>query len=264
MPKQLKDIVVKNESLASDIYRLTIESEYISKNAVPGQFVNIKCSEGFEALLRRPISICSADCNKGTYDIIFRNKGIGTSLLANKKKGDALDVLGPLGNGFSLDFKYTRIAVVGGGIGIFPLLFILKESKAAIKKAYIGFRTKEQVILEEEFKQWASSLEIATDDGSYGYEGVATDLLKRDIGASGYDIIYSCGPMPMMKKATEIASAEGISIQVSLEQRMGCGFGACLACACKTKALEGGWQFSHVCKDGPVFDGRTVIFDADR
>ena len=119
-PKQLEDRVISIEELTDEIYRMTVESEYIAENAVAGQFVNIKCCDGTQALLRRPISICSVDRRKCSYDILFQKKGSGTGLLALKKPGDSLDVLGPLGNGFDLDVKYRRIAVVGGGIGIFP------------------------------------------------------------------------------------------------------------------------------------------------
>lgn len=261
MPKQQKDRVKSIVKLTADIYRLTLESEYVSANAIPGQFVNIKCCEGTQALLRRPISICTVCRKEGCYDLLFQKKGNGTGLLALKKLGDELDVLGPLGNGFDLDIKFSRIAVIGGGIGIFPLLFVLNESKAVVKRAYLGFRTAELMVLEEEFKKSASSLEITTDDGSYGEEGFITDRLKRDIASDQFDMIYSCGPMPMLKKVVEIASANEINCQVSLEQRMGCGFGACLVCACKTHTGDDGWQYSHVCKDGPIFNGKDIIFE---
>jgi len=261
MQKQMVDKVISIEEIAEDIFKLTMESEAVSVSAKPGQFVNIKCCEGSQALLRRPISICAVNRSNGTYDLIFQKKGEGTSLLALKKTGDVLDVLGPLGNSFDLNIKYSHIAVVGGGIGIFPLLFVINESKAIVKRAYLGFRKEKLVVLEEEFKQSASSLEITTDDGSYGKDGLITEILKRDITSGQFEMVYSCGPLPMLKKVIEIASAGGIDCQISLEQRMGCGFGACLVCACKTHAGENGWQYSHVCKDGPVFNGKDVIFE---
>jgi dihydroorotate dehydrogenase electron transfer subunit len=260
-PKQLMNRVSSIEELTDEIYKMMVESEYIAENAVAGQFVNIKCCDGTQALLRRPISICSVNRSNGSYDILFQKKGSGTGLLALKKPGDRLDILGPLGNGFDLDIKYRRVAVVGGGIGIFPLLFILNESKSVVKRAYLGFRTKKLVVLEDEFKSSSSTLEITTDDGSYGENGFVTDLLKRDILFEKFDMIYACGPTPMLKKVIETANANGINCQVSLEQRMGCGFGACLVCACKTQSENGDWQYSHVCKDGPIFDSRTVILE---
>ncbi len=259
-PKQLQDRVVSIEELSEDIYKMTVVSEYVAQNAVAGQFVNIKCCDGTQALLRRPISICSVDRENGRYDLLFQKKGGGTGLLALKKPGDRLDVLGPLGNGFDLDSGFKRIAVIGGGIGIFPLLFVLRESRAVEKKAYLGFRTKKLVVLEKEFGQ-SGALEIATDDGSYGTHGFVTDLLKKELLMKQLDMIYACGPMPMLKKVAETANSNGVRCQVSLEQRMGCGFGACLVCACKTHGENGDWQYSHVCKDGPIFDSKTVLFE---
>jgi len=261
MSKQLIDTVVSAEALTESIIRMTVASEYMALNAKPGQFVNIKCGQGNEALLRRPISICLTDREKGTYDIVFQKKGTGTELLAQKKPGDLLDVLGPLGNGYDMDIKYRHIAVIGGGIGIFPLLFVLSESKAQVKRSYLGFRTSDLIVLEKEFRQMSSSLSIATDDGSSGIKGFVTDLLENDISHEKFDIIYACGPEPMLRKIAEISRKYDIQCQISLEQRMGCGFGACFTCACKTGAGDGQWQYVHVCKDGPVFDSRNVVFE---
>ena len=261
MAKQLKDQVKSIDMLAEDIYRMTVESEYISAHAAAGQFVNIKCCEGYQTLLRRPVSICSVNRGNKTYDLLFQKKGSGTGLLANKKAGDELDVLGPLGNGFDLNERYERIAVIGGGIGIFPLLFLLNESKARVKKAYLGFRSKNLVVLEKEFSDSADILKITTDDGSYGTGGFITNLLEKDMDDEPFDMIYSCGPTPMLKNVVNIANSRNVESQISLEQRMGCGFGACLVCACKTRDVNHGEQYSHVCKDGPVFNGRDIIFE---
>ncbi len=263
MAKQLKDRVVKTEQLTENIYKLTIESEYVCAIATAGQFVNVLCSEGSQAILRRPISICAVDRSRGRYDIVFQRKGTGTELLAQKRSGDLLDIMGPLGKGFDLNKSYKNIAVAGGGIGIFPLLFLLADSNAAVKNVYLGFRNKKLVVLEKEFGSYASTLQIATDDGSYGYNGFVTELLKKDMEKQNYDMIYTCGPMPMLKKISKVAETFGTSCQVSMEQRMGCGFGACLVCACKTKTktTDDGWQYSHVCKDGPVFNSSDVIWE---
>lgn len=260
MSKQLFNTVVSTEKLTESITRMTISSLYISANAKPGQFVNIKCGQGNEALLRRPISICRTDREKGTYDIVFQKKGTGTELLALKKPGDLLDVLGPLGNGYDTDIKYSRIAVVGGGIGIFPLLFVLSESKAPVKRSYLGFRTSGQVILEREFRENSSSVCITTDDGSSGIKGSVADLFEKDLLYEKFDMVYACGPGPMLGKIAEISCKYDIQCQISLEQRMGCGFGACFTCACKIASENGQWQYAHVCKDGPVFDSKKVVF----
>lgn len=257
----LNEKILKNEQIGPSIYRMTIASEQISQNAAPGQFVNIKCCDGINALLRRPISICTANRVTGVSDIVYQVKGTGTELLTKKQKDDTIDIMGPLGNPFDLDCKYKRVAVVGGGIGIFPLLFLLQESKAAEKKSYLGFRSSNYIVLRDDFAK-VSQVNISTDDGSAGYHGLVTDLLEAELLKHGIDIIYACGPMPMIKKAAMLAEQYSIPCQVSMEQRMGCGIGACLVCACKTKSDEGdGWKYSHVCKDGPVFWSNEVVFE---
>jgi len=259
MPQVSENLVLDMEKLAQDIFRITLESECISQNALPGQFVNVKCG-GQEVLLRRPISICDIDRSNRTYKIVFQVRGQGTDILSKCRKGDALDVLGPLGKPFETDIKYSRIAVIGGGIGIFPLYFLLGETRAVVKRSYLGFRNKDFVVMEDEFNAVSSSLNISTDDGSKGSKGLVTDLLERDLQAMKPDILYACGPTPMLKRVAYLAESFVIPCQLSLEQRMGCGFGACLVCACRTKK-EGKLDYSRVCKDGPVFWSSDVIFE---
>lgn len=260
MSKVIKGKIAYNREIAKSIYSMTIESDYVSENAKPGQFVNIKCCEGINALLRRPISICSVDSNEGLFNIVYEVKGIGTKYLSQKRPGDCVDLIGPLGKPFHISDRYKKIAVVGGGIGIFPLLYLLSEAKGVSKDAFIGFKSKQCIVLKEEFEAVSDKVLISTDDGSYGHSGFITDLFKKDFEKCKYDIIYTCGPMPMMKKVAEIASLKGVKCQVSMEQRMGCGIGACLVCACKTKDGDD-WSYSHVCKDGPVFWSNEVIFE---
>jgi dihydroorotate dehydrogenase electron transfer subunit len=260
MSRVSENRILSVEELTKGIYKMTLESDYIAQEALPGQFVNIRCCGGSSTLLRRPISICSVDRAGGSYDIVFQVKGTGTGLLAAKHPGGGLDVMGPLGRPFETGLRYARIAVVGGGIGIFPLLFLLKDSRAVVKRSYLGFRSRECIVLRDEFARASSSLDIATDDGSEGCRGVVTGLLERDLAGAPLDLIYACGPTPMLKRVSEIAGDYGIPCQVSLEQRMGCGFGACLVCACRTKR-EDGWEYRHVCKDGPVFWSGEVDFE---
>jgi dihydroorotate dehydrogenase electron transfer subunit len=266
----LKEKIISNVEILSDIYELKFLSEYISDKAKPGQFINVKCSDGIDPILRRPLSICSIDEKNKSVIVTFRKKGRGTAYLAEKKSGDLLDLVGPLGNGFENSKKYRNIAVVGGGIGIFPLLFLLQQKSAdsfCNITAYIGFETKSKIILENEFAQCCNNLLLSTDDGSKGYKGFITDLLEYDLMQrknedEKYDIIYSCGPVPMMKKVAETAMRQRIKCQVSLEQRMGCGIGACLSCVCKIKQNQNNdWIYKRVCKDGPVFWGEEVDFD---
>ncbi|RCX10349.1 dihydroorotate oxidase B electron transfer subunit [Anaerobacterium chartisolvens] len=260
MAKALKEEIESIDRLAPGIFKMTLKSKYVAENALPGQFVNIKCSEGINALLRRPVSICDIDQSRGTFDIVFQVKGLGTEYLSRSRPGDLLDIIAPLGTSFDLSPEYKRIAVVGGGIGIFPLLYLLKSVKHAEKTAFLGFRSKEHIVLEDEFKSAADRLLISTDDGSLGHKGVITGLLDGELSGQPVDIIYTCGPLPMLKETIREADKYRVKCQVSLEQRMGCGIGACLVCACKTKHGDE-WQYSHVCKDGPVFWSSDVILD---
>jgi len=256
--------IIYNEVLTPDIYRLVFRSEYIAQNAKPGQFVNIKCCEGVNTILRRPISICDVDKDNNYVTIVYQKRGKGTEYLSRTRAGDTLDVIGPLGKSFETSDQYKNMAIVGGGIGIFPLLFLLKESKSLRKTAFIGFRNKENSVLIDEFRRYADDLVISTDDGSLGHKGFITDILRDRITDEKFDIIYTCGPEVMMKKVARIADQAGVPCQVSLEQRMGCGIGACLACVCRIKINSDkennsqSWYYRRVCKDGPVFWGDQV------
>jgi len=260
MSNILKEKIIETEKLTPLLFRLTIQSEYIAKNAKPGQFVNIKCCDGIDALLRRPISICSVNREQGLFDIVFEVRGRGTEILSMKKAGDTLDILGPLGKSFYVPDENSKIAVVGGGIGVFPLLFLLKEIKCAQKTAFLGFRSFENAVLLDEFQKESDSVYITTDDGSMGSKGFVTEILEQKLEEKSYDVIYSCGPVAMMKRVAEAAQKYGVKCQVSLEERMGCGIGACLVCVCKTRKDEG-WEYSHVCSDGTVFWSSEIIFD---
>lgn len=255
--RQTFAIVKRKDCLAKDIYRLRILEPYCAENAKPGQFVNIRCGQMTEPLLRRPISICDADREKGVIDIVFAVRGRGTALLADLRVGEELDLLGPLGNGFDMNPAYRRVAVVGGGIGIFPLLFLLRESPAEEKTAFLGCTTAGNMVLTDEFAA-CSCLCLTTNDGSLGEKGLVTSQLAQDINR--FDCVYACGPRPMLRATAEIAEKAGVPCQLSMEERMGCGVGACLVCACKTRDDKGVEDYKHVCSDGPVFDSRRIVW----
>lgn len=242
--------IVRNTCIAPDIYDMRFVCAEMAAASQPGQFVHIKCGDDINTLLRRPISICDIDGNQ--VRVLYQVKGEGTKLLAQKKKGEQLDVMGPLGRGFQISADNKKCAVIGGGIGTFPLLLLSKQLDKP--DVYLGFRTKELVSLEEEFAACAGNLTIATDDGSYGYNGFAIDALKANL--DGVDMIYACGPTPMLKAVQALSAETGIEAQLSLEQRMGCGIGACLTCACNVRG-----HYAHVCKAGPVFKASEVTFD---
>ena len=245
-------ILTEKNKLADNIYDFKIKSSVLAENAKAGQFLHILC--GGNAYLRRPISIC--EVIDGEYvRFIFQVKGEGTTALANANVGDTIDVLGPLGNGFSFD-ECENVIVIGGGIGFFPLLEVTKRlGKKAI--VLLGFRSAENVILEDEFAKYTDRIFVATEDGSCGYKGYITDLLRNILETNKVDRIYACGPMPMMKAVSSVAADKQIDTQVSLEERMGCGIGACVTCTCN---INGGRK--RVSKDGPVFSASEVEWDA--
>lgn len=207
-------------------------------------------------MLRRPISIHNIEGN--IIEFIFQIKGKGTQKLSEKEIGGYIDILGPLGRG-TFEYKNKKnIAIIGGGIGVFPLYELAKKAKENSKvNIYLGFRNKDLVVLEDEFSKVSDKLIVATDDGSYKEKGFAIDFLKQDAEKEKIDCIYACGPLPMLKAVQSFAKEKNIQCQISLEERMGCGIGVCLGCAVKVNAGDE-LVYTHVCKAGPVFDANVV------
>lgn len=236
--------VLENIPIAEGVYSLTFccEEEIPVR---PGQFAMIGVS-GFP--LRRPLAICKAEGER--YTVCYRVKGEGTTRLAHElKAGEAVSVLFPLGNGFYLAENELRVALVGGGAGVFPLVSALRYY--ADKKqifAYMGFKNRDEICMENEFHKAAGGM-IATDDGSFGFHGSAVQAFESEVDAIKPDVVFSCGPTPMMRALGEVTKPRKIPTYVSLEERMGCGVGACLVCVCQ---LTNGAK-ARVCKDGPVF-----------
>ena len=259
MGKKVLAEIIKKEEIIENIYKFSVKSEEIANVAKPGQFLEIKVSEDIEPLLRRPISIFNIDKENSLVEFIFQVRGRGTEILKSRRVGENLDILGPLGDGTFSIKEYDNVAIIGGGIGTYPLYELAKELKGKAKKVtmYMGFRNKDLVTLEKEFADVVDELVITTDDGSYKQKGYAIDVLKENAEKEKIDVIFACGPTPMLKAVQAFAAEKGIYSEISLEERMGCGIGACLGCA--TKILEGdGFKYGHVCKDGPVFDTTRV------
>ena len=253
--------LVKKEQLKKDIFKFSIKAPNIVKNAKPGNFIEIRVTEQTEPFLRRPISIYNIDKENGILEFIFQVKGKGTEILSKKEEGSFIDVVGPLGYGTFQYNDYENLAIIGGGIGIFPLYELAKCAKKDNKNVntYIGFRNKGLVILEEEFKQVSNKLTLTTDDGSYSQKGFAINFLEEDINKGKIDSIFACGPLPMLKAVQKLAIEKNIPCQISLEEKMACGLGVCLGCAVKTSAssIEKP-EYWHVCKAGPVFNCKDV------
>lgn len=243
--------IIRAEEIASGIFDFTLFYPEFAWAARPGQFAHVYLPG---RTLRRPISICEIDREKGALRIVFQIRGEGTAELAEFQPGTFLNVLAPLGRGFTLEDKAKRALFVGGGIGVPPLLaaaqFYGENATVAV-----GFRNRASVILEEDFRKAGCKVKLATDDGSYGYHGLVIDLIREETP----DLIYACGPVPMLRAVSALAEEKGIPCEISLEERMACGIGACLGCACKLKDESGAEYMGHVCKDGPVFDHKRVV-----
>lgn len=236
--------VESNRPLAESIYEMVLKGDTSSlKN--PGQFINIKL-DGF--YLRRPISVC--DYNEETITIIYKTVGEGTKTMSLLKEGAVLDILCGLGNGFDTSKSGNAPVLIGGGVGVPPMYNLCKKliSQGKQVKVILGFNKKSEMFYEDEFKNLGAEVYVTTADGSYGIKGFVTDALEN----IDYTYFYTCGPVPMFKAVESVAVTSG---QYSFEERMGCGFGACMGCSCKTK-----YGNKRICKDGPVLEREEIIW----
>lgn len=249
MPKLEDAVILEQQKVGPRHYKLTLSSEYIANHAVPGQFVDVKVANGTEPLLRRPLSIHRVSGN--TFEILYEAVGPGTKLLSQRKKGEKLNVLGPLGKGFSIECD--NLILVAGGLGVAPLRFLADEAVKQEKniQVILGAGTKACVLCEADLLPISESLKVTTDDGSYGQKGLVTEILPSLLRA--HCTIYACGPRAMLAEVARIARGNDFPCQVSLEAYMACGIGACLGCAVET--VNG---YKMACKDGPVFNAEEI------
>lgn len=244
--------VISQEMIAADIFSMWIETK-AAKTAAPGQFISVYTSDGSK-LLPRPISICEIDSEAGRLRIVYRVTGenTGTEQFSKLTAGDTISLIGPLGNGFPLDTAAGKRAfLMGGGIGVPPILELAKQLSCAEKQIVVGYRN-DQTFLREQFEE-NGTLYISTEDGSVGTKGNVMDAISEN-GLEA-EIIYACGPTPMLRAIKTYAEERGIECYISLEERMACGIGACLACTCKSKEKDHHTNVHNkrICKDGPVF-----------
>ena len=236
--------ITENTPLTKSVYRMKLSGD-VSDITSSGQFVNIKL-DGF--YLRRPISVC--DCEDGVLTLIYKVVGKGTEKMSEMAIGTELNILTGLGNGYNTALSGDKPVLLGGGVGVPPLYMLAKKLIAEGKKVTVilGFNTAEEIFCEDDFKALGADVIVATADGSYGVKGFVTDALKE----VDYTYFYTCGPEPMLKALYKATTTSG---QFSFEERMGCGFGACMGCSCKT--ITG---YKRICKDGPVLEKEEILW----
>lgn len=256
--QQLAEIL-RAEKLSSDICRFTVKAPGIAASSRPGQFVMVRAGEGLDPLLRRPFSIHQV-AEGGVLQVLFKVIGKGTKALARLQPGQYMDILGPLGRGFSIA-ENKQHCLIGGGIGIAPLLFLAKKMLKKIEpssiKVLLGARTKDELAsLQDDFASLGLNVQAATEDGSLGKKGLVTDLMVL-VHHEDPVTVYTCGPHPMLRAVVQLCRSNKWDCQVSLETMMACGLAACLGCAVPRPDMQG---YVHVCKDGPVFDADEVAW----
>ncbi|UOE92901.1 dihydroorotate dehydrogenase electron transfer subunit [Alkalihalobacillus sp. LMS39] len=250
--------IVSQEQIADSIFELILEGSLVEEMQQPGQFVHVKVDRGIDPLLRRPISICHVDKAKQQLTMLYRAEGKGTTLMSERVQGEEVDLLGPLGTGFPVDAvsKGETALLVGGGIGVPPLYYLSQQLKAkGVNVIHVlGFASKKDVFYEEKFSALGDTY-VSTVDGTHGTSGFVTDVITQQ--QLNFDVLYSCGPNPMLR-ALE-ANYKDRRGFLSLEQRMGCGIGACLACVCHLQNDPEGTAYKKICTDGPVFPIGEVV-----
>lgn len=268
----LKERVVENKLIghpSQGIYKLILSGQ-AAKNARPGQFVHIKVSESNDPLLRRPLSIAGIAPDRDEITIYYRVAGRGTDLLTRIRRDDRVSILGPLGSSFTIP-QEGRLLLIGGGIGVFPLFSILEAVNLAQVQVKVLWGGENKAFLESAHLEYLHhtgvDYELATMDGSLGTKGLVTELLRKYLQENKLSAdqvrAAACGPKGMLKAVAEICLAEEMPLEVSLEERMACGIGACLGCVCTVRDQEGQLHRKRVCKEGPVFDGKEVVWDAE-
>lgn len=243
--KECVFIITENLHVTENVHRMTLSGD-ITEIKRPGQFVNIKI-DGF--FLRRPISVC--DVSKNSLTLIYKVVGKGTEALSKMSEGAELSLLTGLGNGYDTSLSGDSPLIIGGGVGVPPLFLLAKKLTGEGKNVSVilGFNKKDEVFYEDEFKRLGCKVSVTTVDGSYGIKGFVTDALPKD-----YSYVYTCGPEPMLKAVYKNTVTSG---QFSFEERMGCGFGACMGCSCRT--ITG---YKRICKDGPVMKKEEILWEA--
>jgi dihydroorotate dehydrogenase electron transfer subunit len=255
----LNTTILQNKPIAAGIFEMSLRFDAGVGGFAPGQFAHVRLPDETK-LLRRPVSFNHVDAGEGSATLVYQLVGEGTRLLSALKAGERLDVLAPLGRGFWKPDGLKKAALVGGGMGAAPLRMLPEAWKDVSFDAYLGFRGEGFAYQLKEFGELARNVQLCSDDGTLGERGFVTCLLDASTFAWRYDAVFACGPAPMLRALQAFLKGADIPCQASLEERMGCGVGACLVCSCLVKE-DGERHYRRVCKDGPVFDLSEVDFD---
>lgn len=252
---QIKTKILFNQKVISGHYKMGLYAPRIAQEAKPGQFVHVRTEDGYDPLLRRPFSIYKSEDER--IEIFYKVVGSGTELLSRKKTGNRIDILGPLGQGFKISPNSKRIVLVAGGMGIAPLYFLAERLDRKDILLLLGAESKGKILYLEDLKNLNVEVQIATEDGSQGHKGLLSKLFYHLIKKnSQIDLVYACGPVPMLKEIAQLSLKYKIPCQVSLEQSMGCGIGVCRGCI-----IKGESGYLRVCSDGPVFQARQILWN---
>ncbi len=257
--QQIKARIVSNKEVKANFWLLEFVSSSIAKAAQPGQFVNVKVASGWAPLLRRPLSIHKI--KNGKVQLFYEALGLATEILTQRRPKEFLDIIGPLGSGFNYQKSVvksgkTKNILIAGGMGVAPLVFLAEKIKMHKPLVLIGAQSANKVLCAQEFRNFGCQVKIATNDGSLGFGGQVTDLLKINLTLENSVNLFACGPQPMLQAVAQIATAKNINCELSLEAHMACGIGACLGCVVMTKS-----GYKRVCQDGPVFSSKELTWE---
>ena len=257
--------VLENYEIASGYFKLTFDSAELAEKTKPGQFVMMKVHEDYDPLLRRPMGIYKVLNYQGSscVEILYQVAGKGTKRISKMKKNNKIDILGPFGNGFNISGQIKEAVFVAGGVGVAPLVMLaeqmVKENPRLNTYLFIGGRSKNDILCLDDFKSLNTKITIATEDGSFGTQGLVLNPLKKFILNQKNAFFFACGPYGMLKEIASLTCENNSYCQVSLDRRMACGFGVCLGCVIKVHAKKNG-TYKNVCTDGPVFDASEIVW----
>lgn len=257
--------VVSNKKISKDIFLMTLKSKYLAEKSKAGQFVHVlvptKNAGDKSPFLRRPFGVNWVDKKKQTFSILYKVVGTGTELLSKTQKGDALDVMGPLGNGFEIK-KAKKQIIISGGLGIAPLMLLIeqiKQQKAGDIHLFLGAKDKNEIVFVSQLKKLAKKVIVTTDDGSIGEKCLITNPAEKILQQDKNAQVYACGPHPMLKCVAGLSKKYKIKAQLSLEEKMACGVGVCMGCPVKVRENKKE-IYKMVCKDGPIFNAEDIIW----